>query len=1249
MKRSISTLLPAWLLLLGIFAGMPAFAQEEAAIRLTLDHLQTHCTDYGITPADVSDVWVTSAYSSKKSGITHVYFSQQHQGIEVLEATGNANIDRHGALINMNVRFVAKLAGKATQSSPAIAAEQAVRAVADRLEIALPPDLPVVKGEGGPMQKVQFAPGDYALEPIQVRLAYFKNEQKTLSLVWEVQYYERSAQHHWTALVDAAQGKILSMRDDVLHCEFGPAGTSAGAGHQHRTAPEKAFLTGSGYNVYPMPVESPNHGDRELVPDPSNLVASPYGWHDFDGAPGADTTITFGNNVHAYHDSLDINAPSGDEPDGGPDLLFDYPLDLDAAPGQFTNAAVTNLFYWNNIMHDVTYQYGFDEPAGNFQYNNYGNGGMGGDYVRAEAQDGGGTDNANFYTSSDGDNGRMQMYLWYNAFDPAPKLLLTIESPAGIQGSYLGLEAVFGPPLPTDVPITGEVILVNDGTFAPSTGCNPLVNAADVSGKIALIDRGGCSFPNKVLNAQNANAIAVIVCNNDDNPPIAMPGIDPTITIPSIMISKADCQLIKVELANGVTASLLGFGTETSIRDGDLDNGIICHEYAHGISNRLTGGPNTGFCLNNAEQMGEGWSDYFTLIMTMEEGDLGPDVRGIGTFAIHEPVNGPGIRPAPYSTDMGINPYTYAATNDVDNISEPHGVGFVWCTMLWDMTWMLIDQHGFDPDIYNGTGGNNIALQLVMDGMKLQPCDPGFIDGRDAILLADQQLYDGAHQCLIWEAFAKRGLGVHASQGSNDSRTDQVENFDVPNTCLVPDFPPTAAFVVAVANECAGKFEFEDQSTDIPHYYFWDFGDGNTSEEENPAHTYDAEGTYIVTLIVTNTLGADTVEQTVIVDYLDAPVVETFTACKNTPVTLTAPDNGYVINWYENGELVFSGAEFVTPPLTGPTTYLVEAEDQKPLHQVGPPDNSFGGGGYHNTGFTGKILFEAYVAFVLDSVWVDAGNAGDRYIQLFDEVGNEIDAVTVFIPQGQSMVALKLEIPSAGKYQVGGTGLNLYRNNNSAQYPYVLQDFVTLTSSNATGDPLSFYYYFYNWKVREPSCFSPQAPVEIDPLESPVALFDYLQGGAQLTFVDGSTGATSWLWDFGDGHTSTEQNPAHFYLADGDYEVILTVSNGNCESTYTQTITIVNSGVGEIEGLTAFDLYPTIGNGQFLLTIRLERAADLDISVVNVLGQEVFSLLRPQTADLQEQVQLPELASGAYFLQLKVDGRLAVKRYVLMR
>ena len=159
------------------------------------------------------------------------------------------------------------------------------------------------------------------------------------------------------------------------------------------------------------------------------------------------------------------------------------------------------------------------------------------------------------------------------------------------------------------------------------------------------------------------------------------------------------------------------------------------------------------------------------------------DARGVGTYVTNEPTNGTGIRPAPYSTDFAVNNFTYAATNNTSQISEPHGIGFVWASMLWDLNWALINEYGFDANVKTGNGGNNRAMALVIEALKLQPCGPGFVDGRDAILAADELLYAGENKCLIWEVFARRGLGYSASQGNPDSRTDQVQAFDVHPDC----------------------------------------------------------------------------------------------------------------------------------------------------------------------------------------------------------------------------------------------------------------------------------------------------------------------------------------------------------------------------------------------------------------------------------------------------------------------------------
>ena len=94
------------------------------------------------------------------------------------------------------------------------------------------------------------------------------------------------------------------------------------------------------------------------------------------------------------------------------DVPCDFALDLTSPPSAYRAAAVTNLFYWTNLLHDVHYRYGFDEAAGNFQVNTYDRGGKGNDAVKAEAQDGFGVNNANFATPPDGASPRMQMFTW---------------------------------------------------------------------------------------------------------------------------------------------------------------------------------------------------------------------------------------------------------------------------------------------------------------------------------------------------------------------------------------------------------------------------------------------------------------------------------------------------------------------------------------------------------------------------------------------------------------------------------------------------------------------------------------------------------------------------------------------------------------------------------------------------------------------------------------------------------------------
>ena len=749
-------------------------AARTAAVGTAVDYVKHNRQALGLVSSDVNDMRVTNQVVSRQTGTTHVYLQQMHRGIGVYNGLLTVSVARSGWVIDVGNRFVPNLAASAAGQART-APRAAVLAAAGRLGLRAS-DLRVIDQATGTARKTVVSRGGISARPIPAQLVWHPLASGGARLAWNVQIDASSGDHLWSINVDAATGAVLATNDFVAHdtassivAAIGPAATVA---------------DGSSYRVFPLPLESPSDGGRSLVENPASANASPFGWHDTNAVAGPEFTRTRGNNVHAYADRDNNNLPDPlTDPDGGPGLDFDFALDLGLRPLDYRDAAVTNLFYWNNIIHDVLYEYGFDEASGNFQVNNYGNGGLANDDVRAEAQDGSGRNNANFGTGVDGVRPRMQMFEWRSAA-PNP---IVVHAPSPIAGTYFGPMAGFGESLVTTGPISGEVVYIGRGCDPAYQGGQPLdPYLANPAGKIPLIDRGSCTFAAKVKKAQDLGALMVIVANNAPGPAVAMAGADPTITIPSVMVTQDDGNLFRDNDPFNVTISDGTGGVPD--RDSDLDAGVIAHEYGHGVSNRLTGGPATVSCLQNLEQMGEGWSDFYALTFTTNPADTPTLPRGVGTYVVFQPPTGAGIRPRPYTSDTSVNEFTYGmipAGVASGVLTIPHGIGFVWNTMLWDVYWNLVVKHGYNANIYDdwSTGGNNLAIQLVTDGMKFQPCSPGFVDGRNGILTADIALTGGDNNCAIWRGFAKRGLGFGALQGSSNNVNDGTQAFNLPVNC----------------------------------------------------------------------------------------------------------------------------------------------------------------------------------------------------------------------------------------------------------------------------------------------------------------------------------------------------------------------------------------------------------------------------------------------------------------------------------
>jgi extracellular elastinolytic metalloproteinase len=826
-------------LVLAAALALPSLAvaqqQQKTAPAAALTVFAAKAQAQGLKAADVSNPVVTDSYT-EANGLTHTYLQQRVNGLAVHNATGAVHTDATGKVVSSYQFFVTDAAQKAASATPALTAEQAVTAASVALGLPRPMGLERVV-EARPGDGLVFNKGGISEENIPVRLMY-ENVNGQLVLVWGVTIAALDQQHYWFARVNAQNGRLVS-KDDYTVSEASTFRQHTATSQLRRqqalafanaslpqqiTGPLQTTGAARSLTVVAVPGENPIQTPRTSVPlSSANRTYSPYGWQVAEGlAPAnffADSYsllssgkyLTRGNNVAAYDDNATTTSGNGNvalstnSPDGGANLDFDFPFVQTNGPRDANNlaAGITNLFYWNNINHDVMMAHGFDEASGNFQYKNITGVGAGNDFVRAEAQDGSGRNNANFSTPNDGSSGRMQMYL----FDNTPGNTLTVTGASSVAGTYQFAAVSFGPTL-TKKPLAGQLALVNDGVSADNGnhGCaSPFVNAAAVAGKIAFIQRGGCpqlttlnprstnAFATKVKRAQANGATGVIVFDSlATTNLVSFSGTDTVgIRIPAIFISGANGFALRnaIQAGNTLTVSA-ALGADL---DGSFDSGVMSHEFGHGVSNRLTGGPNNSSCLNSTtgnQTMGEGWSDFFGLWLTTKPGDIGSTPRYVGAYDNANSVaTGPGFRRQPYTTNMALNTYTYAqlsAGATPLQYTETHDIGEVWATVLWDLNWQFIYKYGYNPDFYGKTGGNNIALKLVLDGCKLQVCNPGFLDGRDAILKADSLNNRAGNASLIWAVFARRGMGYSAVQGPRTgaggapTATGSTAAFDVP-------------------------------------------------------------------------------------------------------------------------------------------------------------------------------------------------------------------------------------------------------------------------------------------------------------------------------------------------------------------------------------------------------------------------------------------------------------------------------------
>lgn len=658
----------------GAFLTAPSSVPHETALR---SFLADHAAVYGLTAEEAAALTKFADYANPAGNLSWIGLKQELNGLPVFQAEMQAAFTKDGALARTNSDFAIGLdaAGLPTSAAltPAQAAMQAAASIGYNVNAAK-----LVTNSTAQNDRVAWlSPGPFVRE-IKTEQLYFPVEPGVATLAYALVLWEKVNAYY--ILVDANDGTLL-WRKNITQDQTQAATYGVYTGVSPTPLTPSTILPGQGT----QPTQIARTSVTTVADD---LNASPLGWI----TDGGNATI--GNNVTC---GLDLDTTDGvDSNVFGTNRVFNF--DYNPAPGlagaagstdptnaAYRNGIVTNLFFWTNRYHDWIYNFGFTEPARNFQttntFNGTSRGGVAGDAISAEAQDSSGVNNANFSTPADGGAGRMQMFLFTNT---------------------------------------------------------------------------------------------------------------------------------------------------SPVRDGSLDADVFVHEMTHGTSNRLHNN-GSGLTTQYARGMGEGWSDYYARCMLSRADE---DVNGIfpaGGYVTYELGSGfhdnhyYGIREFPYAVKSSVgpngkpyNPLTFGnidltQTNGLSNgafpsspvigiyANEIHNVGHFWCMALLEMRARMILRLGFAV-------GNQRAVQVVTDAMKLEGTNPTIIVGRDNLVAADNASYAGDDVADIRTAFALRGVGAGASTAAySTSFFTVIESF----------YPSSVAGAITFSDSLGNNNGFADPGEDL--------------------------------------------------------------------------------------------------------------------------------------------------------------------------------------------------------------------------------------------------------------------------------------------------------------------------------------------------------------------------------------------------------------------------------------------------
>ncbi|MBS1646838.1 MAG: M4 family metallopeptidase [Bacteroidetes bacterium] len=595
-------------------------------------------------------------------------------------------------------------------------------------------------------------------------------------------------------------------------------------------------------------------------------------------------------------------------------------------------------------------------------------------------------------------------------------------------------------------------------------------------------------------------------------------------------------------------------GTEMTYGDGNVSQGFlimtaldVCgHEITHGLTSftsQLNGGG-----TDEASALNEGNSDIF-----------GTTIEWYARPLQHDWLMGADIT----CTTSGVQNHV-----GIRDMSNPKNLGQPNCYhgVNWDPNGECHNNNG--PFIYwyyllcqGGSGTNDIGNTWAVTGITMNKAkyiayrqnvtyftpNTTYADARNYSIQAATDLYGLCSQELTSTTNAWYAVGVGAAATGAGV--------------------PTAAFTALNTSSCSAPLavSFSNSSTGAVSYA-WNFGDGNTSANTSPAHTYTAAGIYPVTLIATGTCSStskDTLVKTSYIKINGAPAVSgAGSSCAPQSFTLTANSVGNPVWTNASGTTVSTSSVFVTPVLSTTTSYSVTSSIQIPgtATTSGAPasNTTLGAGAYLGINNNHYLVFNATAGFTLKTVDIYAQSTTSvTTIQLQDASNNVLYSITPTLSVvGKNTIPLNWHIATGTGYKLMAVGTNgLYRNSAGATYPIAVSTVASITGNDVMGTAPTYYYWFYNWVVAaDMTCTSaPTAVTNTIGSGTPVS-FNYTgsslcSAGTAITLTATPAGGAY----SGTGVSGNQFNPSGL---NGTYVLSYSYTSGGCTSSDTAHITV---------------------------------------------------------------------------------------------